>query len=89
MLHIVSAYNVLGQTSGILTDAIQDIRAFFDKIRNFITEIITSIMAVFLNILNVILKILISTKDLFGKLIGVAVTFAHIISGSNFLIGRK
>ena len=43
--------HVLGEASNEITNGIQDIRAFFDKIRNFIMEIISSIMAVFLNLL--------------------------------------
>ena len=74
--------HVLGEASSEITNAVQDIRAFFDKIRNFISEIVSSIMAVFLNLLIDIQKIIISTKDLFAKLVGIAVTFAHIITGS-------
>ena len=74
--------SVIGESGNLITDAIQDIRAFFDKIRDFITEIISTIMAVFLNLLIDIQKIIISIKDLFSKLVGVAVTFAHVIGGS-------
>ena len=74
--------SVIGESGNLITDAIQDIRAFFDKIRDFIKEIISTIMAVFLNLLIDIQKIIISIKDLFSKLVGVAVTFAHVIGGS-------
>ena len=75
--------HVLSETSSEITNAIQDIRAFFDKIRIFISNIVSSIMAVFLNIINEILKIIIGIKDLFAKLIGIAVIFGHIITGSS------
>ena len=58
-------------------------RAFFNKIRNFITEIIQSIMGVFLNILIAFQQLIISILDLFSKMVGVVVVMASVISGSN------
>ena len=74
--------HVLGEASNEITNGVQDIREFFNKIRTFILQIVSSIMGVFLNLLIEIQKILIATKSLFAKLVGVAVTFAHVISGS-------
>ena len=61
------AENIVGKITKELTDAIQAIRAFFDKIRNMITDIIKEVMGVFLNFLIGIQHMIISIKDVFCK----------------------
>ena len=74
---------LLGKIISDLQYSLQAVRAFFNKIRNFITEIVHSIMGVFLNILIIFQHLIISILDLFSKMIGVVVVMASVISGSN------
>jgi hypothetical protein len=74
--------NVIGSLGSNITKAINDVRAFFDKIRNFITSIVEGIFSVFLNILIEFQRITINIKDLFGKLIGIMATLLFTLDGS-------
>ena len=74
--------NVIGSLGANITKAINDVRAFFDKIRTFITDIVGSIFSVFLNILIEFQRITINIKDLFGKLIGIMATLLFTLDGS-------
>jgi hypothetical protein len=77
-------YN-LSSISGIgasITNSLNDVRAFFNKIREFITNIVTSIFAVFLNILIEFQRLTINIKDLFNKLIGIMATLMYTLDGS-------
>lgn len=75
-------FNVLGDMGSNMTEAINDVRAFFNNIRNFITDIIQKIFGVFLNILIEFQRLTINIKDLFGKLIGIMGTLMYTLSGS-------
>uniref|UniRef100_A0A6C0HGA5 Hedgehog/Intein (Hint) domain-containing protein n=1 Tax=viral metagenome TaxID=1070528 RepID=A0A6C0HGA5_9ZZZZ len=75
-------FNVLGDLGSQMTTAINDVRAFFNNIRNFITDIIQKIFGVFLNILIEFQRLTINIKDLFGKLIGIMGTLMYTLSGS-------
>lgn len=74
--------NIIGNIGTNIIKAINDIRAFFDKIRTFITNIVGSIFSVFLNILIEFQRITINIKDLFGKLIGIMATLMYTLDGS-------
>lgn len=74
--------NIIGNIGANITKAINDIRAFFNKIRNFITDIVGSIFSVFLNILIEFQRITMNIKDLFGKLIGIMATLMFTLDGS-------
>jgi len=74
--------NIIGNIGKSLTTAINNIRAFFDNIRNRIIGIVKSIFAVFLNILIEFQRITINIKDLFNKLIGIMVTLMYTLNGS-------
>jgi hypothetical protein len=63
-------------------DAINMVRAMFNKIRNFITSIIQSVFGVFLNLVIEFQKITIGIKDLIGKTIGIMTTLMYVIDGS-------
>lgn len=76
------AENIVGKITKELTDAIQAIRAFFDKIRNMITHIIKEVMGVFLNFLIGIQHMIISIKDLFAKTIGTLTVFMFVLEGA-------
>lgn len=64
------------------TDAINYIRAFFNKIRNMIMSIIKDIMGVFLNLLIGFQHMIISIRDLFQKTIGTLTVFLYLMEGS-------
>lgn len=74
--------NIMGSLGANITKTINDVRAFFDKIRTFITSIVGSVFAVFLNILIEFQRITISVKDLFAKLIGIMATLLFTLDGS-------
>ena len=74
--------NIMGSLGANITKTINDVRAFFDKIRTFITSIVGSVFAVFLNILIEFQRITISIKDLFAKLIGIMATLLFTLDGS-------
>lgn len=74
--------NIMGSIGANITKTINDVRAFFDKIRTFITSIVGSVFAVFLNILIEFQRITISVKDLFAKLIGIMATLLFTLDGS-------
>jgi len=76
------ATNVMGSIGSEITDAVQAVRAFFNKIRTFITNIVQQIMGVFLNILIGIQRLTINIKDLFAKLIGILASLLYVLSGA-------
>ena len=63
-------------------DAINMVRAMFNKIRTFISSIIQSVFGVFLNLVIEFQKITIGIKDLIGKTIGIMTTLMYVIDGS-------
>ena len=74
--------SIIGDIGKSLTGSLNNVRAFFNKIRNFITNIIKSVFAVFLNILIEFQRLTINIKDLFNKLIGIMVTLMYTLNGS-------
>jgi hypothetical protein len=64
------------------TDAINYIRAFFNKLRNMVMSIIKDIMGVFLNLLIGFQHMMISIRDLFEKTIGTLTVFLYLMEGS-------
>ena len=67
---------------GKLMESIQDIRGFFNVIRDFITSIVQSIFGVFLNILIQFQVMLIKMKDMVGKVVGTMATMMYILQGT-------
>jgi len=65
-----------------LTTAVDDVRAFFNNIRDMTTGIVTDIFGVFLNILIEFQRLTIAIKDMFAKFIGVLATLMYTLSGS-------
>jgi len=74
--------DVIGGLGAGLTTAIDDVRAFFNNIRDMTTGIVTSIFGVFLNILIEFQRLTIAIKDMFAKFIGVLATLMYTLSGS-------
>lgn len=73
---------LMSDISKEFTDAINSIRAFFNKIRNMIMSIIKDIMGVFLNLLIGFQHMIISIRDLFQKTIGTLTVFLYLMEGS-------
>jgi len=65
-----------------LTTAVNDVRAFFNNIRDMTTSIVTDIFGLFLNILIEFQRLTIAIKDMFAKFIGVLATLMYTLSGS-------
>ena len=74
--------DVIGGLGAGLMTAINDIRAFFNNIRDMTMGIVTSIFGVFLNILIEFQRLTIAIKDMFAKFIGVLATLMYTLSGS-------
>jgi hypothetical protein len=74
--------SIISNIGKSLTSALNNVRAFFNNIRNFITDIVKSIFAVFLNILIEFQRLTMNIKDLFNKLIGIMVTLMYTLNGS-------
>jgi len=72
----------IGGVGSDLTNGLNDVRAFFNKIRVFITNIIQSVFGVFLNILIEFQRITIGIKDLFAKLVGILATLMFTVTGA-------
>lgn len=74
--------NTLGGQLGGFVDAIQNIRAMFNKVRTFFISIIQSVFGVFLNLVIEFQRITIAIKDLMGKTIGIMVSLMYVMDGS-------
>jgi hypothetical protein len=74
--------DVIGSLGAGLTTAVNDVRAFFNNIRDMTTGIVTNIFGVFLNILIEFQRLTIAIKDMFSKFIGVLATLMFTLSGS-------
>ena len=72
-------FSVIGNIVSSITEAINNIRGFFDYLRNMISDIVSSIFSVFLNILIEFQRLTINIKDLFSKLIGILVTLSYTL----------
>jgi hypothetical protein len=72
-------FSLIGNIGSTITDAINDVRGFFDYLRNMVTDIISSIFGVFLNILIEVQRLTINIKDLFSKLVGILVSIIYTI----------
>ena len=79
--------NVQGDSMSKLMESIQDIRGFFNVIRDFITSIVQSIFGVFLNILIQIQYMIVKIKDMIGKLVGTMATMMFILQGTVMTMG--
>ena len=75
-------FSVITDLGSSLTNSINDIRAFFDNLRNMIVSIVQNIFAMFLNIIIEFQKLIINIKDLFGKIIGILATLMYTLDGS-------
>lgn len=76
------AEKLMSSVTKEFTDAINSIRAFFNKIRNMIMSIIKEIMGVFLNLLIGFQHMIISIRDLFQKTIGTLTVFLYLMEGA-------
>ena len=75
-------FNIVNELGSSLTSAVDDVRAFFNNIRDMITNIIQQVFGVFLNILIEFQRLTINIKDLFSKMIGILATLLYTIMGT-------
>ncbi len=75
-------FNIINELGSSLTNAVDDVRAFFNNIRDMITNIIQQVFGVFLNILIEFQRLTINIKDLFSKMIGILATLLYTIMGT-------
>lgn len=75
-------FDLVGNVTGGISTAINDVRQFFYKLRNFIGNIVSSVFGVFLNVIVEFQRITINIRDLFGKLSGMLVVMIYTIGGS-------
>ena len=75
-------FSIIGNIGKTITTGLEDIRQFFNNIRNFITSIVQSVFGVFLNILIEFQRVIINIKDIFGKLIGIMAALMYTLEGS-------
>ena len=87
MSHLLAPINynigVIGSTVSFITEALNAVRAVFNKIRTFFTTIIQSIMGMFLNIIIAFQKMLIAIKDLFAKSVAIMTVIMYLVHGSS------
>lgn len=75
-------FDLVGNITGGISNAINDARQFFYKLRSFIGNIVSSVFGVFLNVIVEFQRITINIRDLFGKLSGMMVVMIYSIGGS-------
>ena len=75
-------FDVLGNITSTISNAINDVRKFFFKLRSFMGNIVVSIFGVFLNVIVEFQRITINIRDLFGKLAGMLVVMMYTIRGT-------
>jgi hypothetical protein len=76
------ATSSISNSLGGFMEDINNVRAMFNKIRNFFSTIVQSIFGVFLNLIIEFQKITIGIKDLMGKTIGIMVSLLYVMDGS-------
>ena len=75
-------FNIINELGSSITNAVNDVRAFFNNLRDMITSVIQEVFGTFLNILVEFQKITMNIKDLFSKMIAVLATLLYTIMGS-------
>jgi hypothetical protein len=75
-------FNVVGNITGNISNAVNDVRKFFYKLRSLIGNIVTSVFGVFLNVIVEFQRVTINIRDIFGKLSGMLVVMIYTIGGS-------
>lgn len=74
--------NILGSVTTAVVEAIQDIRAMFNKIRTDIQKVISEIMGRLLNIMAPLQEIFISFRDIIAKMEGIMTATIYASIGS-------
>lgn len=75
-------FDLVGNITSTISNAINDVRQFFYKLRSFIGNIVGSIFGVFLNVIVEFQRITINIRDIFGKLSGMLVVMIYSIGGT-------
>lgn len=74
--------DVISNLGAGITQALNDVRAFFNTLRDMVTNLVQSIFGVFLNILIEFQRLTLNIKDLFAKMMGILATLLYTLSGS-------
>ena len=74
--------DVISNLGAGITQALNDVRAFFNTLRDMVTNLVQSIFGVFLNILIEFQRLTLNIKDLFSKMMGILATLLYTLSGS-------
>lgn len=74
--------SALGSTLGGFVEQINDIRAMFDNIRNFVPNIFTTIFGSFSVLIIEFQRVAIGIKDIMGKTTGLMVSILYILEGA-------
>jgi hypothetical protein len=75
-------FNVLGDVAGNLTQNLTAVRAFFDKLRNFMKDIVQTIFGIFMNMLIEMQRLIMNIKDMLGKVVGIMATLIYMLTGA-------
>jgi len=75
---------ILGETTKVLGDAIQNTRGVISNVRGFSGDIFGTIFGVIVNVFVEMEKLIINIEDLFSKLFGMMASFIYILNGTVF-----
>lgn len=82
MLPMTNSLNVFGKTMNNTLGSLNNVREFFNYLRNMIINTVGAIYGVFLNIIIEYQKSTIAVKDMVGKMMGVMVSLIYMVDGS-------
>lgn len=74
--------NLLGDVVGSTSEAVNDVRQFFYKLRSMIANLTQTLFAVFLNVVVEFQRVTIAVRDMFGKLTGMLVVLIYTVGGT-------
>lgn len=72
----------LSSLSGDIMEAIQNVRAMFDKMRGFLSNIVGTVFGTFNNLLISFQKMIIALLDMINKTLGVVTSLLYILDGT-------
>jgi hypothetical protein len=75
-------FNLIGNVTGSISDAVNDVRQFFYKLRSMIASLTQTLFAVFLNVVVEFQRVTIAVRDMFGKLTGMLVVLIYTVGGT-------
>lgn len=82
LLPLNSTLNTFGKTINKTLGSLNNVRQFFNYLRNQIINTVSGIYGVFLNIIIEFQRSTIAVKDMVGKMMGVMVSLIYMVDGS-------